>query len=99
MLLEDGNLKARAHVFVSGDVQGVLFRSATEAEAEGRDVKGWVKNSADGRVEAVFEGEEEAVEAMVEFCRHGPPHARVTNVDVTWKSFKREFSDFRIRYS
>ena len=98
-MLEERNLKARAHVLVSGDVQGVFFRSATEAEAESRGVKGWVRNSPDGGVEAVFEGEEEAVKAMVEFCRHGPPHANVTNVDVTWEKFKGEFSDFRIRYS
>jgi len=92
-------LKARAHVLVSGDVQGVFFRSATEAEAENRGAKGWVKNSPDGRVEAVFEGEENAVKAMIEFCRRGPPRAKVTNVEVTWESFKGEFSSFRIRYS
>ena len=92
-------MKARAHVLVSGDVQGVFFRSETQAEAESRGVKGWVKNSADGRVEAVFEGEEEAVKAIVEFCRRGPPRAKVTKVDVTWESFRGEFSDFRIRYT
>ena len=92
-------MKTRAHVIVSGDVQGVFFRSATEAEAENRGAKGWVRNSRDGRVEAVFEGEEDAVKAMVEFCKRGPPHAKVTNVEVTWESFKGEFSGFRIRYS
>jgi acylphosphatase len=91
-------MNARAHVLVSGYVQGVLFRSKTHGEAERRNVKGWVRNLPDGRVEAVFEGEEEAVKALVEFCRRGPPGAKVTNVDVEWENYEGRFGDFRIRY-
>jgi len=62
-------MKVRAHVFVSGRVQGVFFRHETRREARMRGVKGWVRNLPDGRVEAVFEGEEEAVKELIEFCK------------------------------
>ena len=74
-------VKARAHVFVSGMVQGVFFRQKTKQQAESLGVNGWVRNLPDGRVEAVFEGEEEAVKALVKYCNHGPSSARVK----TWK--------------
>ena len=91
-------MKARAHVIVSGAVQGVFFRSRTKREADSRDVKGWVRNRDYGGVEAVFEGEEEAVKAMVEFCKHGPTGAKVTKVDVVWEDYAGEFGEFEIRY-
>ncbi|MEM2336045.1 MAG: acylphosphatase [Candidatus Bathyarchaeia archaeon] len=91
-------MKVRAHVFVSGRVQGVFFRYETRREARLRGVKGWVRNLPDGRVEAVFEGEEEAVKEMIDFCRHGPPGAKVTKVDVRWENYTGEFRDFEIRY-
>jgi acylphosphatase len=91
-------MKTRAHVFVSGRVQGVFFRSETKYKAESHNVKGWVRNLPDDRVEAVFEGEEEAVKALIEFCKRGPPGARVTNVDLRWGNFAGEFGAFRIRY-
>ena len=87
-------LNARAHVFVSGMVQGVFFRQKTKQEAESRGVTGWVRNLPDGRVEAVFEGEEEAVRKLVEYCRHGPPAAYVTRIEVTWETFAGEFNGF-----
>lgn len=91
-------MKVRAHVFVTGRVQGVFFRSETRHEAKSRGVKGWVRNTVDGRVEAVFEGEEENVKELVEFCKLGPPGARVTDVTVTWEKYAGEFRDFEIRY-
>ena len=91
-------MKARAHVFISGRVQGVFFRSETRHEARKHGVSGWVRNLPDDRVEAVFEGEEENVKKLLEFCRRGPPGAKVTNVDVTWESYSGEFRDFEIRY-
>ena len=87
----------RVHVFVSGIVQGVFFRQKTKRQAESLGVNGWVRNLPDGRVEAVFEGEEEAVEALVDYCRHGPPYARVTNVEVLREPYRGEFSDFETR--
>lgn len=92
-------MKARAHVYVSGMVQGVFFRTETEDQAIRQGVTGWIRNRPDGRVEAVFEGEKETVDKLIEFCRHGPPGARVTNVDVAWEEYKGEFQGFRIRYS
>lgn len=78
--------RIRAHVYVSGKVQGVYFRATTRDTAREQDVDGWVKNLPDGRVEAVFEGPEPAVEAMVEFCHEGSDAARVDSVDVTYES-------------
>lgn len=91
-------MKVRAHVYVSGRVQGVFFRSETQDVARRYNVKGWVRNMADGRVEAVFEGEKENVEKLIEFCRRGPPGARVSKVEVFWENYMGEFADFTIRY-
>lgn len=71
----------RVRVLVSGDVHGVGFRWSTRAEADGRGLAGWVRNLRDGRVEAVFEGPEEDVDALVAWCRTGPRWASVTGVD------------------
>jgi acylphosphatase len=74
--------RIRRRVWVSGRVQGVAFRAYTRREARAAGVDGWVRNLADGRVEAVFEGPPGAVEALVAWCRSGPRHARVERVDV-----------------
>jgi acylphosphatase len=89
--------KTRAHAFVSGRVQGVFFRQNTKRQAQSLGVAGWVRNLPDGRVEAVFEGEESAVKALVEYCHHGPAAAKVENVEVTFEVFKGEFADFQTR--
>jgi acylphosphatase len=70
------------HVTIGGRVQGVGFRYATAARARARDVSGWVRNNADGTVDAAFEGTPEAVEALVAWCRRGPAGARVDDVTV-----------------
>jgi acylphosphatase len=72
----------RRRVTAHGRVQGVFFRDSTREEAERRGVAGSVRNTDEGTVEAVFEGDEEAVEALVEFCRSGPGSADVERVDV-----------------
>lgn len=71
----------RARVLVSGKVQGVFYRDTTKKEAERHGVRGWVRNLRDGRVEAVFEGAPEAVDAMVAWCRIGSPLSRPTFVE------------------
>jgi acylphosphatase len=91
-------MKARAHVFISGRVQGVFFRSETAHEAKKHGITGWIRNLSDDRVEAVLEGDTENVERLVEFCRHGPRGANVTKIDVIWESYLDEFADFEIRY-
>ncbi len=85
----------RAHVLVSGHVQGVGFRWSVERVARGEGLGGWVRNRRDGRVEAAFEGEEAAVRRAVEFCRHGPRGALVDEVAVAWESPTGE-REFRI---
>jgi acylphosphatase len=76
-------MTVRRRVLVTGRVQGVGFRYAVVERARTRGVHGWVRNLASGRVEAVFEGEREAVEGMVDFCRRGPLGAEVDDVSVT----------------
>ena len=76
--------RIRAHVFVSGRVQGVYYRATTRDTARERGVAGCVKNLDDGRVEAVFEGTEAAVESMIEWCHTGSPKARVDDVEVEY---------------
>ena len=76
--------RIRAHVFVSGRVQGVYYRATTRDTARERGVAGWVRNLDDGRVEAVFEGTEAAVESRIEWCHTGSPKARVDDVSVEY---------------
>ena len=78
----EGPADARRRVRISGDVQGVGFRWYTREQAMASGVAGWVRNLPDGRVEAVFEGHREAVDALVEWCRSGPRSATVTDVEV-----------------
>jgi len=91
-------MKVRAHVFISGRVQGVFFRYETRLRAIRNNVTGWVRNLPDGRVEAVFEGEKENVEAMIDFCHRGPPGAIVRKVEVIWEKPTGEFKSFQIKY-
>ena len=76
----------RRHVRIYGFVQGVGFRFAVERAASSRQVSGWVRNRGDGAVEAVFEGERQDVEALVDFCRHGPRGAEVERIEVEEES-------------
>jgi acylphosphatase len=89
-------LNVRAHVYVSGMVQGVFFRSETAEMAERFGLSGWVRNLPDGRVEALFEGEEANVNKAIEFCRRGPRWAQVTNLDVKREKWTGEFREFMI---
>lgn len=88
----------RIHVTVSGTVQGVFFRARTFSTAQSLFLTGWVKNRPDGRVEAVFEGDKDALAAMIAWCRKGPPFAKVTDVTVSEESYTGEFKEFSIRY-
>lgn len=90
------NLK-RAHVFVSGIVQGVNFRSHTQRKASALGLTGFVRNLPDGRVEAVFEGPEGRLKAMIAWCQKGPSTAHVGRVEVTWGSYQGELEGFSVR--
>ncbi|WP_408957874.1 acylphosphatase [Natrinema sp. 74] len=89
--------RTRAHVFVSGTVQGVYYRANTRDTAREKGVDGWVKNRDDGRVEAVFEGPEDAVDAMIEWCHTGSPAAEVEDVEAEYEEPQGE-DGFEIRY-
>jgi len=85
-------------VRISGYVTGVFFRYHTRELAQRLGLRGWVRNTPDDRVEAVFEGEKGAVERMLEFCHRGPSGARVTDVEIKWEQPSGEFSGFGVRY-
>ena len=91
-------VKIRAHIFVSGKVQGVFFRQKTKQKAENLGVKGWIKNLDDGKVEAVFEGEDEEVNTLVDFCKKGPKGAIVTGFKLDWEDFSGVFDTFEVIY-
>jgi acylphosphatase len=90
--------RKRVRVLIEGRVQGVLFRDSTRTRAQSLGVTGWVRNRFEGSVEAVFEGEAEAVDTLVRWCEQGPRFARVERVTVTPEPFRGEFSDFQIRW-
>ncbi len=91
--------KVRARVVITGKVQGVFFRAETQRAANNiGGISGWVKNLADGSVEAVFEGYENKVIEILEWCKKGSPHSRVKNVNVTWEEYKGEFAGFDIKW-
>ena len=92
-------MRTRAHIIVNGDVQGVFFRQETKQRAEAHDVRGWTRNRNDGTVEAVFEGEEQDVKALIDFSKRGPSRAAVTNVDVKLEAYTGEYKGFKIRYT
>ena len=85
----------RLHLTISGRVQGVFFRASTKETARSLDLRGWVKNLADGRVAAVFEGDEEALLRMLDWCRRGPPGADIEQEGLEGRG---EFRDFRVVY-
>jgi acylphosphatase len=87
----------RAHVFVSGRVQGVFYRAETKNNASCLNLTGWARNLPDGRVEAVIEGKEDKVNALIDWCRKGPSFASVTEIEVKEEPYTGTFEDFRIR--
>ncbi len=91
-------MKSRVHIHVSGHVQGVFFRYETKRNAEKFGVFGWVRNLPDGRVECVFEGEKDDVNKLIEFCKHGPPGAQVSDIKIEWENYKNEFNIFEIKH-
>lgn len=89
--------QARIRLIVKGRVQGVYFRASAIQQARHLGLTGWVMNHDDGSVEVVAEGRSGNIEALIAWCRQGPPGARVDKVDVQRQDFRGEFSEFRIR--
>ena len=77
-------MKINVHVIISGCVQGVWYRASTKQKAEQLGITGWVKNTIEGGVEAVFEGEKKNIEKAIKFCSRGPPKSKVSSCDVEW---------------
>lgn len=98
--LRDGVImeQVRARAIIEGRVQGVFFRHHTQEMAFQLGVKGWVKNRRDGSVEAVFEGDRDRVDRIIQWVHRGPSEARVTNVSVIWENYTGEFEDFFVTH-
>ena len=94
--MESGD-RERAHVYVSGQVQGVFFRDATRERAEQLGLKGWVKNLPDGRVEALFEGPSGKIREMIRWCEQGPSHATVEEVETEFDAAQEDLAGFEVR--
>ncbi len=90
--------RVRARVRVDGRVQGVAFRASTVDEARQLGVAGFVRNLPDGSVELEAEGEPAPVEALVRWCRRGPPSARVDQIEIEWLAPVGEAGPFRIAW-
>jgi len=91
-------MKTRIHIWINGCVQGVYFRFAMQNEALKHSITGWVRNTQDGWVEAIFEGEETAIQQMIAFCHKGPPYAKVDHVEVIPEKYRGEYNRFEIWY-
>lgn len=90
--------KIRAHVVLSGRVQGVYYRQNTVKQAQKLGLSGWIRNLNDGKVEAVFEGEKENIEKIVNWAKKGPFFARVSSLKIEWQKYKGEFNNFGVKY-
>ncbi len=90
-------MNKRYHVHIAGRVQGVYFRANTARKARSLGLTGWVRNLPDGRVEALFEGENRQAEAMLAWCRTGDPPARVDRIEAAEEKASGGFTDFDIR--
>ncbi|MBN1871079.1 MAG: acylphosphatase [Candidatus Omnitrophica bacterium] len=91
-------MEKRVHILYSGMVQGVGFRFTAERVAANLRLKGWVKNLADGRVEAVLEGEEDKLTIFVEKIKSGPMRRYIRNAEIDWSEPTKEFGDFIIKF-
>lgn len=91
-------MNKRVHIIVSGRVQGVFFRAETQGQALRLHLKGWVRNTPDGRVEIVIEGNEDDAERMIAWCHKGPRLANVQGVDYHEEPYQGSFDDFEIVY-
>ncbi len=89
-------MSTRAHVFITGKVQGVFYRVWVRTQAERLGLTGWVKNLTDGSVEAVFEGPKDKIEEIISKCKIGPNVAGVKHLDIKWEKATEEYTGFEI---
>ena len=91
-------VQKRIHIFVTGRVQGVFFRQSTKVMAIKNNVKGWVRNLDDGRVEIIGEGEIQDIENLIQWCKTGPANSRVDKFELSEENVTDEFENFEVRY-
>jgi acylphosphatase len=91
-------MKKKVYIIIYGKVQGVWFRLNTKNKADELGICGWVKNTEDGKVEAVFEGDENKITEIIEWCSKGPSKARVSKIEIFKKNYAKEYDDFSIIY-
>jgi len=91
-------IKSRIHVLIYGRVQGVWFRASTKQKAEKLGITGWVRNTDDGNVEAIFEGFNKNIDEMISWCKVGPPLAKVENIKIEKQQPTNVFYNFSIKY-
>ena len=91
-------VQKRIHIFVTGRVQGVFFRQSTKVMAIKNNVKGWVQNLDDGRVEIVAQGETQDIDNLAHWCKTGPANSRVDEFELSEENVTDEFENFEVRY-
>ncbi|MEA2055992.1 MAG: acylphosphatase [Candidatus Thermoplasmatota archaeon] len=91
-------MNTNVFVRISGRVQGVWFRANTKQKAEQLGVTGWIRNTSNGCIEAIFEGDENMVKEMLDWCNHGPAQAKVENVEIKNQPVTNAFDGFAIKY-
>jgi len=91
-------MDSRLQIIIAGEVQGVFFRAGTVSEAKKLKLTGWVRNTEDGSVEVMAEGERNALESLLDWCYHGPEGASVSSIEYRWLDASGEFGDFSVKY-
>jgi len=91
-------MKTRVHVLISGRVQGVWYRASIKQKADALGIMGWVRNTVEGNVEAVFEGEQAVIDEMITWCWQGPPLARVSDIKILPSRSDERFTGFVVLY-
>ena len=90
-------MNKRVHLIITGRVQGVWYRSYTKDKAQKIGLTGWIRNLENGDVEAIFEGEEKAIEEMIVWCYSGSPLAEIDDIQTMYEKFSDEFEEFTIQ--
>ena len=88
----------QAQLIISGKVQGVFYRASCQEVAQRLGLAGWARNLSTGQVEVLAQGEKEKIEKLIEWCKKGPPGAKIAKIDTNWQNIKESLSDFEIRY-
>ena len=91
-------VQKQIHIFVTGRVQGVFFRQSTKVMAIKNNVKGWVQNLDDDRVEIVAQGETQDIDNLAHWCKTGPANSRVDEFELSEENISDEFENFEVRY-